>query len=196
MARLVQIFDQNSGDLLLEVESAVSYTLDGEVEATDHPVEQGANITDHLRPKPRTLAIEGWISNTPLKTQQESPNEYPTDEPGPAEATYMLLENRRLGGFLHTVITRLDTFQNMALVHVSEPRSSAVGDALQFSLTFKEIRIVQNQTITVQTATPQGQPKKAIGKKVTAPITPSTSDKTVLKSITDGLGVTTAGSGL
>lgn len=195
MARLVQILDQDSGDVLLTIDAAISYVIEGEAEATDHPVEQGANITDHLRPKPRVLNLEGFISNTPVKEAAEG-EEFPPDEPGAAEAAYMMLENRRLGGFLHSVVTKLDTFTSMALIRVSEPRSAQVGDALQFALVFKEIRVVQNQRVTIQTATAAGQPHKRQGTKTAEPVTPTTSNKTILKSGTDFLGLTTPGSGL
>ena len=33
---------------------------------TEHPVESGANMSDHIRPDLETLAIEGVISNTPI----------------------------------------------------------------------------------------------------------------------------------
>lgn len=32
---------------------------------TDHPVERGANVADHIRPDPDVLTMEAWISNTP-----------------------------------------------------------------------------------------------------------------------------------
>lgn len=32
---------------------------------TDHPVERGANVADHIRPDPDQLTMEAWISNTP-----------------------------------------------------------------------------------------------------------------------------------
>jgi len=36
-------------------------------EATDHPVEEGCDSTDHVRPKPRYFRIDGMITNTPLR---------------------------------------------------------------------------------------------------------------------------------
>lgn len=36
-------------------------------EATDHPVEQGSSISDHVHIKPRVVTIEGIISNHPIK---------------------------------------------------------------------------------------------------------------------------------
>lgn len=36
-------------------------------EATEHPVEKGSNISDHYRANPRTVRIEGFITNTPIR---------------------------------------------------------------------------------------------------------------------------------
>ncbi len=41
-------------------------------EVTDHPVESGANIADHIRPVPLELDLEGVISNTPLRTPPDN----------------------------------------------------------------------------------------------------------------------------
>lgn len=35
---------------------------------TEHPVEQGVNVTDHVRPNVAKVSIEGFISNAPLPT--------------------------------------------------------------------------------------------------------------------------------
>src|SRR5258706_15116654 len=35
--------------------------------ATEHNVEKGSNISDHVRPGADTLSVEACVSNTPLK---------------------------------------------------------------------------------------------------------------------------------
>ncbi len=36
-------------------------------EVTDHPVETGINIADHVRPLPDRLSLTGYVSNTPIR---------------------------------------------------------------------------------------------------------------------------------
>jgi hypothetical protein len=36
-------------------------------EGTDHPIEDGSNISDHYRPAPRALQLEGVITDTPIR---------------------------------------------------------------------------------------------------------------------------------
>lgn len=185
--QLVTLMDQDTQQVLLTVDVSESEMHAGDVEVTDHPVEQGANISDHMRPKPRTLAISGMVSDAPIVDNSNgTAGPFNLGDPGPAETAYSVLEGRRKAGKLHTVVTKLNTYQNMALTYVSEPRDAQSGDALNFTLNFKEVTVVLNQTITVQTAAPQGQPKKAIGKKVAAPVSPTASDASVLDKIIFG----------
>jgi hypothetical protein len=39
-------------------------------EVSEHPVEQGSNIADHIRPTPRVITIEGLVTNHPLELPQ------------------------------------------------------------------------------------------------------------------------------
>lgn len=196
MAFLVTILDQDSRQLVLTLDASLSESHSAEAEATDHPVEQGANITDHIRPKPQMLTIEGFVSNTPSDSAQTQNGEFPRDSAGPAEAAFAALEARRLAGKLHIVSTSLQTYENMALLGRPVTRNAQVGNALAVMLLFKEIRVVFNQTIQVQTQQPQGQPTSKKGKKVTTPVAPSNSNNaTVLKGLTNFFGVTTPGSG-
>lgn len=50
--------------ITLDVAAKVQHTSTNQV--TDHPVEIGSNVSDHIRPDPNVLTIEGVISNTPI----------------------------------------------------------------------------------------------------------------------------------
>lgn len=49
------------------IDVSISETHGVGAEVTDHPVELGANIADHIRPTPRTLSIEGLVTNHPIE---------------------------------------------------------------------------------------------------------------------------------
>lgn len=64
-----QDYDQNNKDSypdLLVVDATVSESPTYEATPTDHPVEKGSDITDHIIIKPISLKIDGVISETPL----------------------------------------------------------------------------------------------------------------------------------
>jgi hypothetical protein len=190
---LTQILDQDSQDVLLTLDVTRVYTIEGDVDITEHPVEQGANISDHIRPKPRIITIEGLISNTPILSVEESGfATYLPDEPGPAAAAYAMLENRRRGGFLHTLVLPLDTIQALALKRVSQPKDRTTGDALRFSLTFQEIVIVTNSTTVVATATPQTQGTRNKGTDTTTSATPTEDQNDAARTVSNALGITSS----
>jgi Dit-like phage tail protein len=49
----------------LTLDASVHESHLGTSTVTDHPVERGSNVSDHIRPDPDQLTIEGMISNTP-----------------------------------------------------------------------------------------------------------------------------------
>lgn len=53
------------GDIWIDVSVREGHDLQAEV--TEHPVESGANIADHIRPLPATLAIDGIVTNHPIE---------------------------------------------------------------------------------------------------------------------------------
>lgn len=44
----------------------VSETHESTVTVTKHPVEKGADVTDHVRIEPKTLSLEVFVTNTPI----------------------------------------------------------------------------------------------------------------------------------
>lgn len=49
----------------LTLDATVRESHVGESTVTDHPVERGSNVADHIRPDPDTLTMDAQISNTP-----------------------------------------------------------------------------------------------------------------------------------
>lgn len=52
-------------DIWIDVSIKETHGLSAEV--TDHPVERGANVADHIRPMPRTFTMDGLVTNTPIE---------------------------------------------------------------------------------------------------------------------------------
>lgn len=49
----------------LTLDATINETHTGTSTVTDHPVEKGSNVADHIRPDPDQLTMEAEISNTP-----------------------------------------------------------------------------------------------------------------------------------
>lgn len=53
------------GSIWIDVSISEKHGLSAEV--SDHPVERGTNIVDHIRPTPRTVQIDGLVTNHPTE---------------------------------------------------------------------------------------------------------------------------------
>lgn len=150
-----------------------------EVDATEHPVERGSNVTDHARPKPAQLTLDCVVSDTPLSRAQarrevllpdgssftsESEVE---EQAGRADEAYQKLLAIKDAGTLVTVNTRRRTYENMLIVKLGVPEDAGTGHALKFTIDLRELRIVQSKVSrVVVTKEPRGQGRKGLGKQV------------------------------
>lgn len=58
--------DDESGELdSVQFDVTTSEEPTDTVSITEHPVEEGADITDHVRKEPELITVEGYITNTP-----------------------------------------------------------------------------------------------------------------------------------
>jgi hypothetical protein len=181
--RLCQIGD----DVLIDVCTEETHELANTV--TDHPVEDGANISDHVRPQPDRLTLNCFVSNTPLSTQQQQrtiqegsfkfTSNTSKDVPigavdGRGANTFAALKKLRDNGTLVQVVTTLKTYalkstEGMVIESLTIPRRTDSYDGLEWSVTFKQIRIVKNQqTRDIKAKEKQVQPKKKTGTQTTS----------------------------
>lgn len=115
------------------------HTFDADV--TEFPVESGATISDNIRNKPLVVTMECIVSNAPigqLATLRDQDND-------PVDSAYEMLLKVRADRQPVTIFTSLRTYTNMALQNLSIPRESGTGDALKFTVTFKQIELVVNR---------------------------------------------------
>lgn len=128
-----------------------------ENDVTDYPTESGPSFSDNIRPLPIQVTMEGIVSNTPLMDIELQRNNeiYMSSEVSISQAYVVLL------GVWHarepvTIRTSLGTFERMALVSLSMPRTKDTGEALHFTATFQQIQVVTNKRVRVRTANRRG----------------------------------------
>lgn len=160
------------GSIVLD--ASISETHDANVEVTDHPVESGFNVTDHARPQPETVKIDGYISNTPIPFGAASPRMVSTTQNGEtfefqsmaegngtlAKDAYVELKFLKDTGTLLKVVTSLRTYENMIITALTFPRDAMVGNGLKFSASLKEVRVVTSQQ--TQPTTGEDKTKKKV----------------------------------
>lgn len=119
---------------------------------TEHPVEQGSDVVDHIRPRPRTLMLSNAVvSNTPIGAIALDPTRQLELDDGDslAQSAYRFLERIWLESRTVVVVTDLKRYPSMALESLVVPREASAAGGLVFNARFKEVRFVQNRRTTV-----------------------------------------------
>lgn len=154
------------GGYEIDIAEVVEHTYDSEV--TEHPVERGADIADHIRERPITLTINGLVSNTPIGAIADRRGDI--DARGvlvnrPSDDARAWLEAIRAAREPIQVVTPTKTYELMILERLSFSEDSQTGDAFRFRSSFKQIQIVTNDRTTVLVTVPQGKAKVNRGSK-------------------------------
>jgi len=135
-------------------------------EITEHPVEQGADITDHVRPRPVELRLRGIVSNTPLDSSLT--NALLTAIPAlgitaasaaqaqsllaladASKQTYETLRFLSETGSPCIVYTPFRNYSSMVISSLEITRNQTTGAALAFSVSFREVTTVESASVTV-----------------------------------------------
>jgi hypothetical protein len=148
----------------------VSESHEATVTITDHPVERGANISDHGRPGLPSVSVEVYMTNTPINDLngrgsiqsrrltfpdqgvlgiQTLPRASVLTFPEPFDRvkdTHDILEDLRVRVALLSVITSTRTYDSMLITRVSMPRDEKGG--ANFQLDFQQIRTVTTASVT------------------------------------------------
>lgn len=162
------------------IDAVLNETHTSNSEATEFPVESGADLTDHIRRLPKEVSIEGIVSDTPIGTMAllrdldggvTDLNGEPVLPSDQAIAHLERIEERRLPITIQTGLGARKgrsggkVYERMAMTELEIPRDPATGNALRFTAKFRQITIVTNERTTVPTATPGGSGKRKLGTK-------------------------------
>lgn len=130
---------------LIELDCSVSETHTAVCEITDHPVEFGSVISDHIRSLPESVEINGLVTNTPLVYLASLLSKSPV-KPSllPAwgdrvDAAYQKLLELKNAGVLIDVVTSLRTYSDMAITSIVITRDAATGNVLDCAIGLREI---------------------------------------------------------
>ncbi len=148
--------------LILDASIDESYTSGAQV--TDFPVESTPNevrtdVTDHVRILPRTLSINGIISDSPLPLQTLSLEAFTSGLGSSALAQTLGFATRSQLGYLELerlmndrvpfdVVTGLDVYSPVLITSLNVTRNSSTGRALNFRMTVKEITLVDTEIVS------------------------------------------------
>jgi len=152
------------GDML--VDAAIREEHNFEADVSEHPVETGADVTDHVRVRAPLVTVEGVVSDTPLEDEivnARADGETPSTE---ARARLFDIWNAREP---ITIETTFALYTNMIMQSFVVTEDGDTGEACRFRATFKQIKLVTNKRTTVKVSVPRGKKKLNRGSQPAAP---------------------------
>ena len=141
----------------IELDAALDENHEWSAEATSNPVEVGAPVTDHVIDESDKLKIKGFVTDTPLTASQSL-----TQISRSQDVFDLLYELIKLKEPM-TVYTKHKVYDEMVLTNVTIPRTAGVGEAIEFSAEFINIRKVATQMVDVPDGISQKKDAKAGG---------------------------------
>lgn len=163
---------EGSGQLQsIQFDAVVRDTHESTATVTEHPVEQGANISDHVRADLDSIVLEAIVSNFPITqppTQADGASSSVSDvdltdrdgnEIGKARvlvfdgefdrvrSVYDELRRLKDTGTIIGIITSLREYDSMILRAINPSRDVASGNMLTVKVEATQIRIVESEIV-------------------------------------------------
>lgn len=137
------------------------------ITTTQHPVQQGASISDHAYIEPDEVSIEVGMSDAAISAggPSHSVNAY--------EQLRAIAEARRPV----TLVTRLHTYSDMVITGLSAPDDKTTMNALKASIYFQKINIVAVATMKVQQTVSGSKTTQSTGSTQSSSSSSSSSSK-------------------
>ena len=107
-----------------------------QADITEHEVEEGADVSDHIRLRPIEITIEAIVSASPMNST------WSLDRPLKA---WEILTGAVGTGQLFTVSTELETYANMAIQEISNRQAAEF--AIRPTVIMRQVRIVAGATV-------------------------------------------------
>lgn len=165
----VSLTIQDDPNQILEFDACLNETHVGNAATTDHPVEAGADMTDHIRRTPEELQIVGMVSDTPLvflASQRAEPSIPGGDPQNRAQDAYGFVKGIKDTGQLVAITTTLRDYANLAITGLSVMRDKESSKVVEMAISLREILIATTEQVAApEPANPPRKKKSKQGKK-------------------------------
>lgn len=153
------------GEISLDLILTETHSLNAVV--TQHPVQDGSTISDHITILPRSGTMRVLVSNFSLSTAEGDSRADWDEIYDQGEAAQKTLPNRAEGAWeklkdlvktreLVKVVTSLEVYEDVALTRVETTRDGDTGDALEIDIDYEQVTQVKLKETKV---TAQVQPR-------------------------------------
>lgn len=188
--RKVVLFDQETLEAI-QFDASVSETHAFASQATDHPVEGGVDITDHIRRLPNELTLNVIVSNDPpiiLASLRKFPVSGFGDPDTRAQDSVVFLRGLKDNATVVGLDTTLFRYENLYIKSISVVRNARTGNIADMTLGLREIIFAT----TEQTEAPE--PVNPSNKGATSNgSTPKTASTPAVTQSSDSLAARLAG---
>ena len=149
------------GEISLDLILTETHSLNAVV--TQHPVQDGSTISDHINILPRSGTMRVLVSNFSLSTAEGDARAAWDEIYSQGEAAQKTLPNRaeeawkKLKDLVKTrelvkVVTSLEVYEDVALTRVETTRDGDTGDALEIDIDYEQVTKVKlkETKVTIQ----------------------------------------------
>jgi len=183
---------ENGGEASILFDATVRDTHEASATITEHPVEEGANISDHVRPDLDRVTLSVVVSNKPIVSPVDHNDgvrgsQQPVELTGPdgellaranvlvfdgpmtrVRSVYEELLDLMKRGVPVGLLTSLREYENLGLTRVSPIREAESGDALVATVELKEVRVVSSEIVEApEPREPRGNTQRERGRENT-----------------------------
>jgi len=153
----------------IELDVIVSESAQASATITANPVENGADVNDHIIINPMTFSMTGVVSDSKVAIlggintieQIASGNAF-TKEDTPSKEAWELLLELQAERIPFTLITNLREYENVVIENLSTSQDKDTSNALIFTANMKEIIFVGSQALTAEQFDNQNTADKAV----------------------------------
>ena len=134
------------GEIQLDV--IVSESAKTNTTITSNPVENGADVNDHIIINPMTFSMSGIVSDT--KVSLISTIAAFTKESSPSIEAWDALLELQASRIPFTLITNLKAYDNVVIENLAETQDKETSNSLHFTANLKEFIFVGSQVLTAE----------------------------------------------
>lgn len=125
---------------------------------SDHPLQDGSTISDHVHQEMREVNIEGMFTNHPMRKLKEVnevkfKDEYATSDVNPTVSNTALANFEKLKLLAKQrkpvrLVCSLEIYPKMVITSIDYDRDSKSGSSIRFTMTLRELKTVSLKATT------------------------------------------------
>lgn len=139
-------FETAQGNYLFDAYFNINH--ESTLSITEHPVQSGANISDHAFMQPNTLSFEVGMSDVMTDVLNSNYVSFSSDTTRSINS-YKILRKLQFDRVPINVYTKLWNYTNMIIETISAPDTNETAYALKASVTLKELLVATVTTVKI-----------------------------------------------